>query len=263
MELSAIKPKQLVLTMLGANPDGRLTVNRLIEAGRLFGIEPAALRVSLGRLVKQGLLVSPTRGTYEAAAQVHALNKRLRSWRTVEDVLTDWTGAWLIAHVSHLGRADKTQLARRERALRLFGFREDESGVWIRPANLVDPLQKTAARLQDIGLEAESLLISATDVSGPDDFDPAKLWDRAKIETGYQDLIGAMDDVSRHAKDTAIEDLARKTLLLGDQVIKHINLDPLLPKELVDTRLRRKLIERRIKFDELGIKTWVDFPPRP
>lgn len=47
-----------------------------------------------------------------------------------------WHGDHATIYGHALGRTDRTALVRRERALRLLGFRELEKGLYIRPNNI-------------------------------------------------------------------------------------------------------------------------------
>ena len=58
------------------------------------------------------------------------------------------------------------------------------------------------------------------------------------------------------------DDAARETFLVGEAVIRRINADPLLPAQMVDTRARRKLINRMVRYNETGRSVWAEFLAR-
>ena len=56
-----------------------------------------------------------------------------------------------------------------------------------------------------------------------------------------------------------VADLACETLLVGRAVTRDILLDPLLPEALVNTALRREMIEAMRAYDRRGKAFWRNF----
>ena len=111
-------PKRLILSLLSAPGLQTIEVGHLVQWGQLFGIEPAATRVAVGRLAKQGLITFIARGTYTIGPQGSLMAQTASHWSQVEERVGPWTGGWIMIHSSHLGRTNKTALRARERALR-------------------------------------------------------------------------------------------------------------------------------------------------
>ena len=75
-------PKRLILSLLSAPSMETVEVGHLVQWGLLFGIEPAATRVAVGRLSKQGLITAVARGTCRPGlrddTEFLCLNRRLQ-----------------------------------------------------------------------------------------------------------------------------------------------------------------------------------------
>lgn len=57
----------------------------------------------------------------------------------------------------------------------------------------------------------------------------------------------------------AIEDAAREAYLLGDQAMRQIVFDPMLPEPLVSAEHRRSFREVVKRYDDIGHQIWRDF----
>ncbi len=100
-------PKRLILSLLSAPSMETVEVGHLVQWGLLFGIEPAATRVAVGRLSKQGLITAVARGTYTIGPQGSLMAQTASHWAEVEDRVGPWSGGWIVVHTSHLGRVDR------------------------------------------------------------------------------------------------------------------------------------------------------------
>lgn len=236
---------------------GPMRAAALARRAEVLGVDAAALRVALGRLVREGIARSPERGSYAIGATGAAMNALARGWRGIEARVRDWDGRWLLVGADHLGRSDRPRLRLRERALRLGGFAPAPAGLWVRADNLAEPLDVTAARLVALGLDAEALVIGEAAVLADRDAAFRAAWDRSAIEAGYRFWIAEMAASAARVATLPLEPAARETLLLGQAVIRAINLDPLLPAELVDTGLRRALLAAMEAYDRTGRALWA------
>ncbi|MGJ3629511.1 hypothetical protein AB5I41_26550 [Sphingomonas sp. MMS24-JH45] len=91
-----------------------------------------------------------------------------------------------------------------------------------------------------LGLDAEALVIGEAVALRREDAAFHALWDRAAIEADYRFWIAQLTASEARVATLPLEPAARETLLLGQAVIRAINLDPLLPDDLVHTALRRR-----------------------
>ena len=250
--------KRLVLSLLSAPDLDQITVRQCTAWCELFAIEPAAMRVALGRLVKEGLLETRRRGVYVIGPNGQALSDTARSWVTAEARVGPWDGCWLVVHTAHLGRRHKTILRNRERALKLEGFAVLDCGLWCRPANYREPPAATGERLVGLGLESSAVLLRADRMLPSDDLD-FDLWPRAALEDRYRRLTDAMSRSMASLDALSLEAAARETFLIGESVIRQINSDPLLPDEMIDGRARGQMHATMVAYDALGRGVWERF----
>lgn len=252
-------PKRLILSLLSAPALESVEISKLLAWGELFDIDSAAMRVATGRLVRQGLLESPQRGVYTIGPEGAVIAATARSWQVAEQRIAPWQGEWILVHTSHLGRSNKTALRARERAFRLNGFAEFVSGLWCRPANLVESIAATRARLLSLGLEPDAVVARAIEMPGVGERELFALWPRKVIEKAYTLHSKAMQKSAERLDQMQIADAARESFLVGEAVIRQVNSDPLLPAPMIDTRARRAMIEQMVRYDVLGREIWDKF----
>lgn len=255
-------PKRLVLSLLSSPELKEIGARECVKWGRLFDIDPTAMRVALGRLVKAGFLRSVVRGRYAIGDRGRVLSETARRWVSAEERVGAWDGCWLMVHTAHLGRRDQSALKLRDRALQLVGFAELRSGLWCRPANYRESSAETRARLRELGLAEEAIILRADSLL----LEPrelAALWPRNALEDAYAALTQAMTDSMARGDaddtDAGKEALARETFLLGEAVIRQINGDPLLPDAMVDVAARRKMHETMVAYEAFGRDAWARF----
>jgi phenylacetic acid degradation operon negative regulatory protein len=251
--------KRLILSLLSAPSLPEVSIAMLQRWGELFDIDGASMRVTVGRLTRQGLLSSQRRGVYRMGPAGRTLAAAASGWRDAEARTCEWRGDWLFAHVAHLGRVNRGALRARERAFRLSGFAELAGGLWCRPANLREPPTATRERLTSLGLESDAILTCVSDIPGVRDRDLFKLWPRRQIERQYHRQLRKMLSSRKRLVQLSLESSAKETLLVGEAVIRQINADPLLPDAMLDTHSRREMIEAMVDYDRLGQDIWRRF----
>ncbi len=256
---SRLTPKRLILSLLSVPSMAEVRVGHLIDWGRLFGFDPAAIRVAVGRLVRQGLIRSVARGSYSIGPEGRLIAETASRWARAEAQVGPWSGEWIIVHTSHLGRTNKSALRARERSFRLTGFGEWVTGLWCRPANYREPLDRTRDRLVSLGLEPDAVVLCAVDIPGSGPGDRDRLWPREQLEAGYRSAIGTLRHSARRLHTLDQRDAARESFLVGEAVIRQINADPLLPDRMIDTKLRRQMIGEMVQYNRLGRSVWGEF----
>ncbi len=232
-----------------------MPVADLVRRGAVMAVDGAALRVALGRLTREGIVRQVERGLYAIGPAGAALDRRARGWAQAGERVRDWTGRWTIVLADHLGRSDRRQVRRRERALTLYGFAATGVGAWVRPDNLADPLPELVAQLLALGLDARAAVVS--DAVVLEDAAWRGLWPVEAIEAGYRHWIAEMAASEARLPDMADEAAARETLLLGQSVIRAINRDPMLPEALVDMALREAMVAAMRRYDAIGKACWA------
>ena len=189
----------------------------------LFGISDGAARTCLWRMVSNGELTSDD-GTYALAGDL--LERRQRVDDASRTTATRrWDGTWELAVVSldRRSAADRLALRKAATALHLAELRE---GVWIRPDNLdPDRLPKLRAVLdrQCVHFHDAATGIPAGTVRslfGLDDW-----------AADARRLTRALHDES-DSEAAGVDDFAY-WFGLSVAVVRHLQLDPLLPAELI------------------------------
>jgi len=214
----------LATALLGADQP-HLTVGELVAMASLFGISDGAARTCLWRMVSNGELTSED-GTYALAGGLLERRQRVDEASRIDDAAgSPWDGTWELAVVSldRRSAADRLALRKAATALHLAELRE---GIWIRPDNLDrDRLPTLRAVLDrqcvhfhdaatDIPAETVRSLFSLDDwVADARRFTHAM---RDEIDT---EAVGADDFAYQFALSVA--------------VVRHLQLDPLLPAELI------------------------------
>lgn len=248
--------KRLILSLLSAPDLGEASIASLEQWGALFDIDAAAIRVTVGRLKRQGLLASPRRGVYVIGPKGRIIADTARDWVNVERRIGYWDGNWILAHCAHLGRGNRTALRARERALRLNGFAEYAAGLWIRPSNLAESLTATQQRLITLGMEADTVISLATEIAGVSAETLFALWPGDAIESAYRHHCDAMTASLARLGKLPLADAARETIQVGEAVIRQINSDPLLPDPIVDAAARSRMIAQMLVYDRAGRDIW-------
>jgi hypothetical protein len=133
---SELTAADLILALIDSAADPALPASYLVETGQMFGLDAGAIRVALTRLVKRNVLAQVERGRYGLGKSGDPLHQAVRNWGDAEQRLISWKGDWIAVSAVHLSRRNKTQVRRREKALRFFGLAQAAPGLWIRPANL-------------------------------------------------------------------------------------------------------------------------------
>lgn len=248
--------RHLVLDLLLATRGQPLTVREAVAACELFGIRENNVRVALARLSAEGLVVAAGRGSYELGPNARDLAGEVAGWRQLDQRLRTWSGAYVAAHVSVLGRSDRAALRRRERALAMLGFRELERGLFIRPDNIELDLATLRQRLYTLGLETEASVFLASGFDAGREQAICHCWDGAALNAGYADGTRQLQDWMQRADQLEADVAARESFLLGGNAIRQVVFDPLLPEPFVDTALRDEFFSTVRRFDQLGHAIW-------
>jgi len=214
----------LATALLGADQP-HLTVGELVAMASLFGISDGAARTCLWRMVSNGEL-SSEEGTYALAGGLLERRQRVdEASRLDGDTVPPWDGTWELAVVSldRRSAADRLALRKAATALHLAELRE---GVWIRPDNLDRDRLPTLRAVLD--RQCVHFHNAATDV-------PAEtvrsLFNLDDWAADARRLTRAVcDEVDAEA--VAADDFGY-WFALSVAVVRHLQLDPLLPAEFI------------------------------
>jgi phenylacetic acid degradation operon negative regulatory protein len=216
----------LASALLGAD-EARLTVAELVAVASLFGISDGAARTCLWRMVSNGELTGDG-GSYALAG--HLLERRQRvdeASRIDNAAALRWDGTWELAIVSLERRsaADRLELRKAATALHLAELRE---GVWIRPDNL-DPQRLPPSRAV-LDQQCTHFHSAATDITAN------KMRSLFSLDEWTDDaraLIEAMNVALNPSKRDDSTESFTYEFALSIAVVRHLQLDPLLPVELI------------------------------
>jgi len=255
--------KPLILELLLAAEHGVLSAREAILACGLFGLQENNVRVTLARLCAEGMLETAERGLYRLGPQASELAGDVATWRNVETRLRPWHGDYLLVHVGSLGRTDRTALRRRERALRLLGFRELERGLFIRPNNIESGIEAVRLRLYRLGLEETATVFQASGFDGAREQLIRELWDGTALTEAYTQTQRRLEDGLRTGPHQPPAVAACEAFVLGSQAIRQVVYDPLLPSPFVDAERRHHFITTVKTFDAVGHRIWTQVLAAP
>jgi phenylacetic acid degradation operon negative regulatory protein len=251
--------KSLILELLVANPDHELSARAAIAAGALFGISDNNVRVAFARLSSEGLIEASDRGAYRLTDAAGELARAVASWRSAEESVRAWHGAYVAVHSGPLGRTDRPALKRRARALSMLGFAELDRGFHVRPDNLDGGVEEIRARLHGLGLERDAAVFVASAFSADVEARVRALWDGKTLTVRYRKLRVQLEKWLARADQLELQVAARESFLLGGRAIRHIVYDPLLPPPFVDIDERKAFVATARVMDREGRKIWRRF----
>ena len=251
--------RELVIDFLSNRYPRDMTVQEIAGVGIALGFSEQSLRMALTRLVEQSVAANTGRGRYRLSPSGEAMRDEVRKWRHLGDLAKPWTGAWIGVFDAAIPRSDRSALRRHERAMRLRGFRELQSGLWVRPANLHDSVAELREHLRALGLHSGALVVGLDELDDEARAKATSLWDTAAMLATYRaladELLASKSKLERLPLDTA----AAESMVLGRDVIRHINLDPVLPEELMPQRALINLIRVMSDYDQNARQIWRRF----
>lgn len=249
-------PRHLILKLLLGAEGAPLSARDIVAACALFGIRENSTRVALVRLSAAGMIEAEGRGSYRIGPNAAELAEDVRGWRTAESRVTKWRGAWLAVYCGALGRTDRPALRLRERALLMLGFRELERGLHVRPDNLRGGADDVRVRLYKLGLDAEAAVFVARDFDADREGRARTLWNGKALTKSYVQMRERLERWLSRAESLDLEVAARESFLLGNEAIRTLVFDPLLPDPLADVVERRAFVDCVLSFDEAGHAIW-------
>lgn len=248
----------LIATLLSAFPDHEVSVQALLRASVLFGLTERSIRVALARLSAENKVRNSSRGHYMMGQQAETVHREVADWRPAKNRTVDWEGQWIAMYGAEVSRNDRTSLSRHERALRFRGFRALLPALWVRPDNLRAHAQ-LENDLRQLGLHPDAHLMTISRFEKHLEKKARALWKSEKLEKTYASNLAMLEQSTARLQALPLEHALVETLTLGRTVIRDIVLDPLLPKELVDTDLRHRMMDRMQAYDDIGHRLWRAF----
>lgn len=254
-----VNPKNLILELLLAVGDKPLTARDAIQACALFNISENSLRVTLARLSAGGFIEVAGRAAYRLGPAATDLALEVATWRMAEARTRPWQGGYIVVHSGALGRSDRVALQRRERALKMLGFRLLERGLHIRPDNIERHIDEVRERLYKLGLNREAAVFFASNLDSEREAAVQQLWDGKALTQNYRQLRVQLENWLADADQRTLNVAARESFLLGGNAIRQLVFDPLLPEPFVDAGARHAFIQTVHRFDAAGRAIWNRF----
>jgi phenylacetic acid degradation operon negative regulatory protein len=254
-----VKPtaKRIVLELLTAAPAHHGSIASLVTACDVLGIDEGNVRVAVTRLVAAGTLEPTGRGEYRLGPATRALTAQVTGWRELEKQVRRWDGGWACVQLGDLGRTDRSALRRRERALRLHGFRELARGLAVRPDNLAGGVAELRTQHVDHGVEPTAPMFRASELDPATEQRARALWDRDRLTATYRQTVARIERFIVTVVDLSPRVAARETFLFGSDVLRMIMFDPRLPEPLVEVAARRALVDAMKRLDQIGRRLWA------
>lgn len=251
--------RHLILRLLTVADNETLSIAEIIRAGRLFALKENNIRVTMARLAQAELVEAVDAAIYRLGPKAKKLGADVAAWEHADKRVIAWEGSWIAVTTGGLPRSDRKILRARTRALSLLGFRELDTGLYIRPNNLHGGVEGIRARLLDLDLEPEAAVFQASHFDKDRQQKSLGLWANIQLESHYKNLSEQLSDWqnSRHTldNDTAL----REAYLLGDFAIRNVVFDPLLPAPLVDEAARQHFFDIVRQFNARGRELWYAF----
>ncbi|MNR32250.1 hypothetical protein D3C85_1498170 [compost metagenome] len=138
-------------------------------------------------------------------------------------------------------------------------MQELENGAFIRPDNLTGGVNLIRERLQSLGLESNTPVFLARQLDDALDSRARALWGNGKLEEKYAHMQRILEHSTARCAAMPLNEAARETYLLGDEAVRQIVFDPLLPEPLVAESKRRYFRDVVKQYDEAGHRIWRDF----
>lgn len=256
---SRLNARALILDLLFANPNVVMSTKQIVLAAQLFEIRDNNIRVALTRLSADGMIQSAGRGVYCLTDQAKQISSPTMTQSKALMATRAWSGNYLAVHTGALGRVDRTALKRRERTLRLNGFRELQADLFIRPDNLAESFASTHDRLINTGLESNAALFIASNFDQHSLQKIPTLWGCKALNERYRKTSAHIQHWLSNMHELDLETATRETLLIGRQAIPLLMTDPVLPDTFVDTQAREQFSLDVLQLDHVGHELWQKF----
>ncbi|ENX57216.1 MULTISPECIES: PaaX family transcriptional regulator C-terminal domain-containing protein [Acinetobacter] len=259
MTIVKMNARDLIIDLLLGLQGRAISIKQIIIAARLFEISENSIRVAVTRLSSDGVIEAIERGVYQFTVQSHEwANVMLNRKHGIKQTKV-WNQQYLAVFTGQLGRVDRTALNRRERALKHFGFKELEQGIYIRPDNLVIGFDQLITKLKTSGLESSAKFCQINHFDTETLTTIIELWSTQTLNQNYQKYSQMIQQWLSTVDQLSLEDAARESLLLGRQTISLLMNDPLLPEGFVDVQLREQFAQSVQQLDQTGLDAWQKF----
>jgi phenylacetic acid degradation operon negative regulatory protein len=229
-------------TLLGMHPPV-LPARVLVRSGELFGIAEGTTRTALSRMVAAGELVAEDGSSYRLVGRL--LDRQARQDMSRRRHPWGWDGRWWRMAVVVADRRSAEERAALRASLLAARYAELREGVWTRPDNLPGERPSAPGCEWIKGEFADAPAMAAT------------LWDLDGWATRAVELRGEVEAWTPRLVAEGVDVLA-PTFVLSADVLRHLQADPLLPRELLPRDWPGDALRRSYDaFDTAFKRTWT------
>lgn len=259
MTIAKMNARDLIIDLLLGLQGREISIKQIIIAAKLFEISENSIRVAVTRLSSDGVIEAIERGIYQFTAKSHEWADVMLNRKNGIKQTKQWDHQYLAVFTGELGRVDRTALNRRERALKHFGFKELEQGIYIRPDNLAISFKEVFLGLQVSGLEKSAKICQINHFDTTTLNKIPKLWPTQTLNQNYKKYSQMIQKWLETVEQLSLDIAAKESLLLGRQTISLLMNDPLLPEDFVDVHLRDQFALSVQQLDQTGLELWQRF----
>jgi phenylacetic acid degradation operon negative regulatory protein len=227
-----MKLKTLIFTILGdynlSKKNGAIRARSLVKLVGPFGFTNSAVRTTLHRLKREGLITSVNRGSYtfsqETLLKFETAIRRVKEWR-----FGHWDGKWRVV-VYNFSEDNKALRNKIRRELKWLGFGALASSTWVSPNPLEDVVNEMIEKYWKDG--GKVYLFIAYFPQDPQII-IRTCWNLSEIELKYKEFISKwIGLLNKIDKLSPAEAFVNKITILHEYR-KFLHIDPGLPEELL------------------------------
>ena len=252
----SLNAKSFIIDLFLASGGQTLSIKQLVNAAHILEISENNTRVAVTRLCSENMIESVSRGHYKLSTNAETRGSIILHREQALQSTDEWNQHYIAVLTTHLGRTDRTALSHREKILKHAGFRELETGFFIRPDNLTLDLNTLAEKLTLQGLEENAKFMQISQFAAITEKQIQTLWDTEKLNQRYEKYSQQIKRWLTHYQAMDLVELARESFLLGRETVALMLKDPLLPAPWVNTALRTEFFNAVIQLDQIGHQTW-------
>jgi len=232
-----MKIRSLFFTLYGdyvKNVDETISLRSLIKIFKEFGFSEAAIRASLYRMEKNGLIITINKGNRRISYKLSEKDMiRLLEGtkRVYEKVRRKWDGKWriIIYNIPENNRELRDKL---RRELKWLGFGMLANSTWISPNPVEGILRKFINEFYDSSTNIDVNIFIAEYLGDPKHI-VEKCWNLTEVESMYKNFVEKWSKTFEKIDEMKSNEAFVKRLLLVHEYRKFLNIDPDLPEDLL------------------------------